>query len=41
VQLEFHQTPILKCTFVHNVNIIKRNPIQGGCKVLALVERER
>jgi hypothetical protein len=25
----------------HNVNMIKQNPIQGGCKVLALVERER
>jgi hypothetical protein len=25
----------------HNVNIINQNPIQGGCKVLALVEGER
>jgi hypothetical protein len=26
---------------LHNVNIVKQNPIQGGCKVLALVEGER
>jgi hypothetical protein len=26
---------------LHNENIIKQNPIQGGCKVLALVERGR
>jgi hypothetical protein len=26
---------------LHNVNIIKQNTIQGGCKVLVLVEGER
>jgi hypothetical protein len=36
VQLEFHQTLILKCTIWHNITIIKRNLIQGGCKVLTL-----
>jgi hypothetical protein len=25
---------------LHKVNIIKQNPIQGGCKVFALVEGE-
>jgi hypothetical protein len=32
-------------TYVHNhehrVHIVKQKPIQGGCMVLALVERER
>jgi hypothetical protein len=26
---------------LYNVNIRKQNPIQGGCKVLALVKGER
>jgi hypothetical protein len=41
VQLGFHQTPILKCPSWHQLIIIKRNPIQGGSKVLALVEGGR
>jgi hypothetical protein len=26
---------------MHKVNVVKRNPIQGGCKVLALVKGRR
>jgi hypothetical protein len=26
---------------MHKVNVVKRNPIQGGCKVLVLVKGRR
>jgi hypothetical protein len=31
----------LSLQIIHKINVIKQNPIQAGCNVLALVKRRR